>query len=255
MLFSDTTYIGIDPTAGRRPFVFAAIDKDLHLLALGQGEIDSVLAFVAGQKGAIVATCAPRQPNCGLMERSDIRDQLKPQPRPGRWTNFRVAEYQLRQHKINIPQTPSKVVDCPNWMQMGFKLFRRLEELDYHQYPQDNYSHQYMEVYPHASFAVMLNTIPFPKHSLEGRLQRQLVLYEKKLNIPDPMRFFEEITRYRLLHGIIQDDQIYSPYELDALVAAYTAWAAGTNPDQVFAVGDPEEGRIILPVPSLKSHY
>lgn len=255
MLFSDTTYIGIDPTAGRRPFVFAALDQDLRLLALGQGEIDSVLAFVAGQKGAIVAACAPRQPNCGLMERPEIRDRLKPSPRPGRWTNFRVAEYLLRQHNIHIPQTPSRAKDCPNWMRMGFKLFRRLENLDYRPYPQDDYSHQYLEVYPHASYAVLLETTPLPKHSLEGRLQRQLVLYENRLNIPDPMRFFEEITRYRLLHGIIQDDQIYSPYELDALIAAYTAWAAGTNPDQVSAIGDPEEGQIILPVSTLRSHY
>jgi len=255
MLFTDVTYIGIDPTAGRRPFAYAALDGNLRLLALGQGELDEILAFVAGQRHALVAISAPRQPNQGLMERPDVRESLSPTPRPGRWTNFRLCEYLLRQHNIVIPQTASRAADCPRWMQMGFTLYKRLEGLSYHLWPQENHDHQYLEVYPHACFTVLLNTAPFSKHSLEGRLQRQLLLFEQNLNLNDPMRFFEEITRHRLLHGILADEQVYSPYELDALVAAYTAWSADTQPTQVLALGDPGEGQVILPVPELKSRY
>ncbi|HSF83042.1 MAG TPA: DUF429 domain-containing protein [Anaerolineales bacterium] len=255
MFFTEVTYIGIDPTAGQRPFSFAALDGNLRLVALAQGDLDEVLAFVAGQRQALVAVASPRQPNQGLMERAEVRDNLSPSPRPGRWTNFRLCEYQLRQHNITIPQTASQAQDCPRWMQMGFTLYKRLETISYHLYPQEDHTHQYLEVYPHACYTVLLNTTPFSKHSLEGRLQRQLLLYEKNLNLPDPMRFFEEVTRHRLLHGILADDQIYSPYELDALVAAYTAWAAGTQPDQVLALGDPGEGQVVLPVPSLKPRY
>jgi len=43
MLFTQTTFIGIDPTAGQRPFVYAALDSDLRLLALGEGDLDEVL--------------------------------------------------------------------------------------------------------------------------------------------------------------------------------------------------------------------
>lgn len=255
MFFTEVTYIGIDPTAGQRPFAYAALDGNLRLLALGQGELDEVLAFLAGQRQAIVAISSPRQPNQGLMDRPEVRESLSPPPRPGRWTNFRLCEYLLRQHNIIIPQTASQAEDCPRWMQMGFILYRRLQGLSYHLWPKEDLAHQYLEVYPHASYTVLLKTIPFSKHSLEGRLQRQLLLFEQNLNINDPMRFFEEITRHRLLHGILSDEQIYSPYELDALIAAYTAWSAGTQPDQVLALGNAEEGQVILPVPALKPHY
>lgn len=253
--FTETTFIGIDPTAGRRPFIYAALNADLHLLAIGQGEINDVLAFVAGQQQALVAVCAPRRPNLGLMKIPEVRDQLAPSPRPGRWQNFRVSEYLLRQHNISSPRTPRQEKNCPNWIRMGFSLYRRLEELGYHSFPVAGANHQSLEVYPHACYTALLGQAPFPKQTLEGRIQRQLVLYERKINIPDPMRVFEEITRHRLLNGIMPLDKLYSSGELDALVAAYTACLASTSPDQTSTLGDPGEGLIYLPVADLKARY
>ena len=40
------------------------------------------------------------------------------------------------------------------------------------------------------------------------------------------MDFFEEITRYKIAKGIWPMDLLYLPEQLDALVAAYTAWMA-----------------------------
>lgn len=255
MFYSNTTYIGIDPTAGVRPFVYIALDHELALLAVGKGEMGDVLAFVAGQRSAFVSVCAPRSPNRGFMEREEVRQALVPPPRPGRWLNFRVAEYQLRQHNIIIPQTPADSADCPGWMRKGFTLYRRLEELGYNPYPQADAACQYLEVYPHACFAALLGRLPFPKHSLEGRLQRQLALYDRKMRISDPMLVFEEITRHRLLQGILPLEGIYEPEELDAMAAAYTAWVAGTKPAEITRLGDPEEGCIVLPVLELKDKY
>lgn len=255
MFFVDTTYVGIDPTAGGRPFVYAALDHELGLLVLGQGNIDDVLAFAAGQNRALVAVCAPRRPNQGVMARAEVRDRLSPPPSPGRWLNFRLADYLLRQHNICIPQTPARLEDCPNWLRMGFTLFRRLEELGYRQYPEAEAERLYLEVYPHASYAVLLEGLPFPKHSLEGRLQRQLVLHEQGINAPDPMRFFEEITRHRLLKGILPLEDLYTPGELDALVGAYTAWLAASRPEAVTLLGDADEGQIVLPAAELKISY
>jgi len=255
MLFSNTSFIGIDPTAGQRPFAYAALDHELCLLALGQGDIEEVLAFVAGQRSARVGVCAPRRPNQGLMDQPEVRENLSPAPRPGRWTNFRLAEYQLRQHNIRIPQTPSKEEDCPGWVRMGFNLFRRLEKLDYQPYPRQDADRQWLEIYPHACFAVLLGRNPFPKHTLEGRLQRQLILYERKVNIPDPMRIFEEITRHRLLQGILPLANLYPSEELDALAAAYTAWVTASQPEDVFLLGDAREGEIVLPVSQLNHSY
>ena len=101
----------------------------------------------------------------------------------------------------------------------------------------------------------MLGTLPFPKSGLLGRLQRQLVLHNQGLQISDPMRIFEEITRYRILQGVLPLDGLYSVRELDTLIAAFTAWVAATTPDAVTRLGHPEEGEIILPTAELKTRY
>jgi hypothetical protein len=248
MFYSHTTFLGIDPTAGLRPFVYAALDGDLRLLALGKGSMDEVLAFLAGQRSAFAAICAPRRPNLRLMERPEVREQFSPPPRPGRWMNFRLAEYQLRQRKISCPQTPSEEESCQTWMKVGFTFYRKVEEMGYCPYPSDQASLQWLEVYPHAIFSVLLGGPPFPKATLEGRIQRQLILYEQELRISDPMRLFEEITRHRLLQGKLLLDDLYSQEELDALAAAYTAWLAANDASKVDLLGHPEEGQVVLPV-------
>lgn len=255
MFSTYTTFLGIDPTAGLRPFAYAALDSDLRLLALGNGTMDEVLAFLGGQRRAFVAVSAPRRPNQGLMENLQIRQALSPVPRPGRWNNFRLAEYELRQHNISCPQTPAQADRCPGWMQMGFSLYHRLEALDYCPYPTSEAPLQYLEVYPYASFCALLDLVPFPKHTLEGRIQRQLILHEMDLHITDPMRLFEEITRHRLLQGRLQLEELYEQEELDALVAAYTAYLAAVKPHNVTLLGHPEEGQIVLPVKELKRRY
>ncbi len=255
MLFNDTIFFGIDPTAGRRPFVYAAINHELSPIINNQGTIDDVLAFAAGQNKAFVGICAPRRPNLGLMSDSARRQNLSPVPNPGRWEDFRVVEYLLWQRNIRIPRTPRKMEDCPNWMQMGFYIYERLEDFGYRAYPDDEAGCQYMEVYPHASFSVLLGILPFNKKTLEGRLQRQLVLYDHDLKVADPMRLFEEITRFRLLNGMLPLDTLYEPGELDALVAAYTAWIAASKPETTIMIGDLDEGQIILPKHELKERY
>ncbi|HJW90914.1 MAG TPA: DUF429 domain-containing protein [Anaerolineales bacterium] len=265
MFFTNTTFVGIDPTAGERPITYAALDQQLNLLAIGKGDLEQVLAFVAGQREALVAVCAPRKPNQGLMERAEVRRVLSPPPRPGRWLNFRLAEYQLRLRNISSPRTPADQSLCPRWVRSGFNLYRRLEGLGYQPYPADKATvspfpeedglRQCLEVYPHASFTILLGHSPFPKHTLEGRLQRQLILYELDLNLPNPMRFFEEITRRRLLQGILPVEGLYLPEQLDALVAAYTGWLANSQAEQVTLLGHAEEGYVVLPAAELKNRY
>jgi predicted RNase H-like nuclease len=48
---------------------------------------------------------------------------------------------------------------------------------------------------------------------------------------------------------------LYSPEQLDVLVAAYTAWLVANQPDEVIRVGDKDEGQMILPVKELKAKY
>jgi hypothetical protein len=73
----------------------------------------------------------------------------------------------------------------------------------------------------------------FPSRTLEGRLQRGLILYEEGVQIEDPMDFFEEITRHKLLQGVLPTENIYSSRQLDALIMAYVAWLAGNPAEKV----------------------
>jgi hypothetical protein len=255
MFFSGSSFIGIDPTAGRKPFSYAALDGELRLMALGRGSLEEVLAFTAGQHQSMVAVCAPRRPSLRLMSRTELRDSLNPPPRPGRWMSFRLAEYLLRQHRISCYKTPADENACPNWMKMGFHLYYRLEQMGYQPYPTEQAALQWLEVYPHASFCTLLGHVPLPKHSLEGRIQRQLVLYRHKIGLPDPMDLVKGITARHILQGNLQTKNLYSQGELDALVAAYTAWQAASHPTRITLLGDASEGLVVLPVAELKRYY
>jgi predicted RNase H-like nuclease len=127
--------------------------------------------------------------------------------------------------------------------------------MGFQRFPTENASHQFLETYPHAAFTVLLGHHPLPKQTLEGRLQRQLLLYEKNLHLPDPMRFFEEVTRYKVLQGNFPMDLVLIPNELDAAIAAYCAWLAHHDPSSVSLIGDPEEGQILIPIKEMKSRY
>jgi predicted RNase H-like nuclease len=48
---------------------------------------------------------------------------------------------------------------------------------------------------------------------------------------------------------------IYSAEELDALVAAFTAYLTASQPGEVVWVGNKQEGQIVLPVSGLKEAY
>lgn len=262
MLFTDTTFIGIDIPGVRRQLVYAALDNNLDLIALSRGTADDVLAFVKGQDKVFVAVNSPRRTNSGFMAEEDFRAGLQPQPRPGRWDRWRVAEYELRLHRIKVRRTPADPGNAPGWMHIGFDIFQSLEASGFRPYDsaytppavgseaQPRYS---IESYPHASFTALLECLPFPKTTLEGRIQRQLVLLRQDVEVPDPMQIFEEITRFRLLNGELNLDRLLDSPQLDALVAAYTAWSASTG--DVTLLGHEQEGQIAIPVRELLAVY
>ncbi len=255
MLFHRTSYIGIDPTAGGRPFVYAALDQKRRLHALGEGTLDEVLAFVGGQQEAYVAVCAPRQPNQGLMARADVRASLSPRPRAGHWVDYRVVEYQLRQMNIQTPRTPADSEAGQGWMRMGFEVFQRLGNLGYRLYPLGDQHLQMLEVYPHACYCAWLERVPLLKHALEGRLQRQLVLNEQGVEIPDAMQVLEQVSRQNLLWGDLPLKGLHTPAELDALAAAQTAWMAANQAETITLLGDPEEGQVVFPAAQPLERY
>jgi hypothetical protein len=254
-----TTFIGIDLSASpgkrTRTFTGAALDKDLKLIAVWSGDRAAMLAYTAGQQEAVVAVNAPRCPNRGLMQQPEFRQKLDPPPDGGGWSKARAAEYLVGRHNIPIPATPGQAEEAPTWMQNGFDLFARLEGSGYRAYPAEGAPRQSLEVQTTATFTALLGQPPYGRDTLEGRMQRQLVLSDLGVKIYDPMDFFEEVTRHKLLHSLLPLDKIHTGQELDALAAAYTAWLAATKPGEVIRLGEPEEGEIVLPVKALKDSY
>jgi len=253
MLFSKTTFIGIDLSGGRHPFTYAALDEDCQLVALGSGEVEDVLAFLGGQQVTFVAINAPQSPNKGLVRKILEKQSLTPGHLRG--ADMRLAEHELRKCGISVSPTSSRLETCAAWMQTGFDFHRKLEGMGFKPHPSENATLQWLETHPHAAYTALLGKLPLPKPTLEGRLQRQLVLYEQDMGIKDPMEFFEEITRHRLLKGVLPTEFIYTTEELDALVAAFTAFLAANHPSKVIWVGSNKEGQIVLPVAELKEAY
>lgn len=255
MLFDTRLFVGIDLCGGRKPCIWAALGKNGRLAALQDGELEDALAFLGGLPGSLTAVNAPPRPSQGLVRQQGIRQTLPPLRAAGRSLEMRLAEHLLRERGINVALTPSRRELCSNWMQMGFEFYRRIESLGFKSFPDPEASHVWLETQPHAIFCALLEQTPLPRPTVEGRLQRQLVLYEQGLNIRDPMDYFEELTRHKLMKGALPLEQVYTPEQLDALAAACAAWLLSRHPERSLVLGDPSEGQIILPVSELKARY
>jgi predicted nuclease with RNAse H fold len=256
-LHPSPVFVGIDPTAGDRDLSYAALDEDLRLVALDTGNREKVLSFVAGLDQAVVAVDAPQSPNQGLLLKAEVRRSFNLRPGSRTWGQWKVCEYELRRRNIRLYNTPSREADAPRWMQEGFRLYTRLAALGFRFFlgREKRPRRVMVEVHPHACFSVLLGHRPFLKHTLEGRLQRQLVLYQQGLDLADPMASLEEITQHHILAGQLPLDDLHSHDELDALAAAHTAYLVGVKPDRVSLVGDREEGLITLPTAEVKDFY
>jgi hypothetical protein len=244
-----TTCIGIDIAPSRRPFSYAALDKNKRLLALGQCQILEVLAYTSGQERALIALNAPFRPNQGLMQQDDIRKSLSPRPKANRWIDLRLAEYELHAAGITVPHTPAREKDCHGWQRHGFTLAENFSSYGYQQYsPSEDAPRQMLETQTDAIFHLITGNVPAEDRSLEGRLQRQLLLHERDIPVTDPMDLFEEITRFRLLKGELAVNNVLSTGELNALMATWMAWLAVNEPEKVQKFGDPAEGQLFLPI-------
>jgi predicted nuclease with RNAse H fold len=250
-------YIGVDPTAGKRPFSVAALDDDLRLLELEATDLDGTLAFVERWPHAVVAIDAPQSPNRGLMRQPSRRRAFGLKPNSRTFSDWKVCEYELRRRNLRIYNTPARPAQAPAWMRVGFALYKRLRDLGFEFLRQGESAEgsTVLEVHPHACFAALLGRRPLAKAHLEGRLQRQMALYVEGLDLANPLHVLEEVSRHHILTGELPLEGLRSHDELDALVAAFTAYLVHQKPARVTQVGDPDEGMITLPVGSLKDHY
>lgn len=257
MPFEDIVYVGIDPKAGLRPIDFAATDGRKRIIALDRGDMESVLAYIAGFDAVLVAVAAPQSPNQGLMRKAAIRRRYNLRADGHTWAKWRVCEYELRQRNIRLYNTPDTMEAAPRWVQNGFIFYRRLNEMGFQPYSHgvEFGRHTYLEVSPHACYSVLLERRPLLKRTLEGRMQRQLLLYLEGHAVANPLYVLEEITRHHLLTGNLPLKGLCESDPLDAIVAAYTAFLTGEEPERVCQVGEKDEGLITVPVGELLDFY
>lgn len=248
-------YFGIETSGSIKPYTVAAVSAHGKLLSVKNMDRDGLIAAVSSHPNAVIAVNSPARPNTGLVRQEEIRKHLKPLHFSGRNQDMRLAEYKLKEHGINVLMTPSRRELCSNWVQNGFAIYEKLGELGFAGYPQAGVPLQILEAHAQATFCTLAGTQPLPRLSIEGRIQRQLLLFEEGLNLKDPMEFFEEVTRHKLMKGIMPTELIHTPEELDALAAALVAYRAGEGSDKLIAVGDPVEGQIFLPVAGLLESY
>lgn len=229
-------YAGIDPGGREKTFTLVILDEHLQPQLIQEAEGEEIVTMVREWETGSMAINAPATVACGTQRF----------PEPGRRSNVRVAEYELRQRGFPVGSTPAQRKLCPAWMQAGFALYEALKNAGWKIYPQENSKLRLLETISFVDFWSLLGNEPLPRQSLEGRLQRQLVLYDCGLQIRDPMLFFEEITRHRLRQGRLPWEWVYTPSELDALMAAYVAYLAEQQPKQTWQVGEETEGIIVL---------
>lgn len=250
----DIAFVGIDPTAGKRHSTLAVLDGRLRITRLVDMSLDTIAEVVAGYSQVTCAIDAPIAPGKGLMADPSYRRRLGLGPDSSTYSTYRVGEYELRKRGIGLYNTPADPQQAKPWMQEGWKLYDRLRAAGFVEYPHPGQRRMF-ETFPHAAFTALIGRRPYPKSSVRGLLQRQLVLYDEGVGVPDPMITLEEWTRHRIMTGQLTHAGLHSHDELDALMAAYTAFRAEKEPHEVSLLGDPTEGQIVLPQAELRDSY
>lgn len=147
-----------------------------------------------------------------------------------------LQEYESVQLAVNIPSSRSG-------QDIYHELQKDMEQTGFKHFSQKNSLRLWIESNADECYRVFQSGL-LPRRTLEGRIQRGLILYEEGLLVHDPMDFFEEITRHKIMQGTLPTENIYSPSQLDALMMAYVSWLAGNPAEKVLVKGD-----LFLPAP------
>lgn len=131
---------------------------------------------------------------------------------------------------INIPTSKSSQASYTNFN-------KKLTQAGFSPISKKSVSRQWLETNAQDCFQALSGHNVLPRRTLEGRLQRCAILYEQGLLLTDPVDMLEEITRYKLIQGILPLEKLPSINELDALVAAYLAWISVNRPGQMVQRG------------------
>ncbi|MFN7036481.1 MAG: hypothetical protein ACK4SN_08950 [Bellilinea sp.] len=248
MVSNRTVFLGIDPGSGREAMTYVALDAEKRLLAIGGGKIEDVLAYAAGQAEALAAVNYFYRPSREPPS-AEIQQRLFPEFGDDLFGRLRKEAAERLETGIGESGLGLAEKDSRSGRKRSDLLVQQLQGLGYHRFPAEEEKRQWLRFSAQAAFLSLCSGRLFEGRSLEGRLQRQLVLFEEKLPIKDPMDFFEEVTRRRLLLGRLAYEMLYAPGELNALAGAYTAWLTVFDEQRVSQEADDREVIWYLPLP------
>lgn len=234
-------FVGLDVNS-RPPYYSAiAIDANGNYLLAINGNWEEIIETFRPYENILISINTPVRPNIGLLTQSKRKKH-----KPGKWPDVRLIEYMLEEYGAPIYHTPKKKGNLLAAQQYGFQLIERIKIEGFHAYGIEQ-SRCFCEVPAETAFWSIERKHLFDGQNFIGQIQRQLLLLELGINLPDPMAFFEEITRYKLLTGNAPLEMILETSILNAWINAFTAKRIKQNPSQVSTLGDPQEGLIYLP--------
>lgn len=220
-MMSFSTFVGVSAAVNRLNLTYLALDSDCRLLAVGDGSVVDVLSFAAGQSAAILAVSAPARNKAAAAVLTahtqlplDLSGETHPTPPSG---------------------SPAALRHC-------FSLVSQLTGMGYRPFPDESAPRQWLETQSEAGFTALLGHEALPADTLEGRIQRQFVLEDLKLDVPNGMLFFEEVTRFKIMRGQLPMNYVLPQGELEAWLAAFCAWQSAHAGEAA-----PNPGGIILP--------
>lgn len=246
---AEPLYLGVDLNAPRGAFGYALIGQNQRILSHGCLKLEKWDSFLQTQSVQIIALTSPISLNTGQMSRPEFRQTLDPVPPGTRYQHLRNSEYEILVRGLPVSRTPADFDDCSAAVQRSLRFTSALAISGYRSVGSQTNGQSLLEIPPEAWFQQQLGVKPLPASSLEGRIQRQLVLQSLNLNVPDAMEFFEEVTRHKLLRGQLPENIVLPLSVLNAVCAAYTAWASVHAPGLICRYGCADEGYLYLPVP------
>lgn len=217
-------YIGIDVTTGTRPFTLAEVNTTGERIKLTQCALDEVI-YATSRPFVWVAVNAP-----WMSEKARSGD-------------LRAAVQEQKRTQQFFQASPGSPLKASSHAKNSRLLFSQLEQV----LKPDIEKARVIKINATTCYRLLLDGQLLPGAGYEGRIQRQLALIRQGIRLKDPMAFYEEITRRRLLQGDLPDNMLYRPAQLNALVAACMARLARQDPHRVTYLGDEDETKIAIP--------
>jgi len=251
MFYQQEIFIGVDTAGGKQPYLLAVINRTGELLALSQCRLEEVIKYTSSDV-VLMAVNAPRslptafeQPELsGLRDWQNNLGEIQESflPTPVFTAGLRSGEAEMKRRKVRFSPTSMDADKSSARVRNGLRLYRQLDNLI-----EFTEKGKVIEVCSSAVYSQLIDGRLLAATSYEGRIQRQLALIQEGFRLRDPMGFYEEVTRRKLLTGNLEDIMLYSPLQLDCLAAACMARMADLEPLRVEYIGDDADGWIAIP--------